>query len=329
MNDSRLEWKVGLFVSAGLLLLAALILNFSKGITLFESTYSLKIVMPTVAGLKATADVMMAGVPVGKVTKSELEDEGRSVMITAEVLSKYKIPKDAKFHIDALGFLGDQYIEVTPPAAVPGAAREYFKDGDTVIGEAPFNMQEAVRSTAGLLDTAKQTMKDLDAAVTNINRTVLSPATLSDFMLSLSNIENLSEDAMTVVNGAKQLLSSNSIPVHAAATNLELFAEKANAIADNLDMVVTTNGETLTEALKNFRDTTASFKQVAQDLQAGQGVAGGLLRDEHMKTQVADLISNANLTAESLAYFTSNLNKQGIWRMLWKPKVVPTNAPSR
>jgi ABC-type transporter Mla subunit MlaD len=186
-----------------------------------------------------------------------------------------------------------------------------------------------VRSTAGLLDQAKQTMKDLDAAVTNINRTVLSASTLSDFMLSLSNIESLSEDAMNVVNGAKQLLSSNTVPVHAAVTNLELFAEKANAIADRLDLVVATNGETLTEALKNFRDTAASFKQVAADLQAGQGLAGGLLKDEQMKTQVADLVSNANLTAESLAMFTSNLNKEGIWRMLWKPKPVRTNSPSR
>src|SRR5271168_4919990 len=102
MNETRLEWKVGLFVAACLLLVAALILNFSKGVTWLQPVYKLKIVMPTVAGLKPAADVMMAGVPIGKVTRSELEDDGRSVMITAEILSKFKIPKDAKFHIDAL-----------------------------------------------------------------------------------------------------------------------------------------------------------------------------------------------------------------------------------
>jgi hypothetical protein len=85
----------------------------------------------------------------------------------------------------------------------------------------------------------------------------------------------------------------------------------------------------VTEAVKNFRDTSAALKQVAEDLQAGRGLAGGLLKDEQMKTQMADLISNANLTAESLATFSSNLNKNGIWRMLWKPKVAPTNSSSR
>ncbi len=130
-------------------------------------------------------------------------------------------------------------------------------------------MQEAVRSTAGLLDQAKQTMKDLDSAVTNINRTVLSEATLADFTLSLSNIEALSEDAMTVVTGARQLLSSNSIPVHAAVTNLTLFSEKVNTIADDLDNVILTNREVLNEAIKNFRDTSATFKQLATTCKPG------------------------------------------------------------
>jgi len=320
MNDSRLELKVGLFVAMGLAVMAALILNFSKGITLFEKTYTLKIIMPTAAGLKPTADLMMSGVAIGKVRDMKLTDGGRTVTITARALGSSPIPKDSKFHIDALGFLGDQYIEVTPPALAPGAPIEYLKDGDTIIGEAPFNMQEAVRSTAGLLDQAKQTMKDLDAAVTNINRTVLSEQTLADFTLSLSNIESLSESAMTVVSAARQFLTSNTIPMHTVATNLELFSQRINDVANDVDGVVVSNRQTLNEAIQNFRDTAATFKQLASDLQAGHGVAGGLLKDEQMKAQVSALVSNANITAESLSIFTSNLNSRGIWSAMWRPK---------
>lgn len=327
MNDSRLAWKVGLFVAAGLLLLAALILNFSKGITLFASTYSLKITMPTVAGLKSTADVMMAGVPIGKVTHTELIDDGRSVSITVTILSKYKIRKDSKFHIDALGFLGDQYVEITPPSTAPESGPpEYFKDGDTVVGEAPFNLQEAVRSTAGLLDSAKVMMKDIDTAITNVNRSVLSASTLANFTLSLSNIQALSGDAINVVNGAKVLLASNSIPVHAAVTNLEAFSGKANGIADDLNAIILTNRENLTLAVQNLRDTTANFKQLSADLQAGRGLAGSVLKDEHMKVQVSELISNVDATAANLSFFSSNLNQRGVWSMLWKPKRPPAGS---
>ena len=41
MNESRLEWKVGLFVFMGLVLLGGLLLQFSKGTTFFRSTYEI------------------------------------------------------------------------------------------------------------------------------------------------------------------------------------------------------------------------------------------------------------------------------------------------
>ena len=42
-------------------------------------------------------------------------------------------------------------------------------------------MQEAVRSISGLVDQARKTMKDLDQAITNVNRTVLSDQYLDQF----------------------------------------------------------------------------------------------------------------------------------------------------
>ena len=41
MKESRLQWKVGLFVLIGLLLTAALVILLNKGIT-FTPTYSLR-----------------------------------------------------------------------------------------------------------------------------------------------------------------------------------------------------------------------------------------------------------------------------------------------
>src|SRR5438309_1578041 len=47
-KTTRIEWKVGLFVLIGLVLFGALMLNFSKGITRFKSTYKLHLIMTTV-----------------------------------------------------------------------------------------------------------------------------------------------------------------------------------------------------------------------------------------------------------------------------------------
>ena len=62
MEKSRLETKVGLFVFVGLALLAVLMIQFSKGTSLFRGTYTLKLHTDNVGGLKPQSAVLLAGV---------------------------------------------------------------------------------------------------------------------------------------------------------------------------------------------------------------------------------------------------------------------------
>jgi len=313
-----------MFVLIGLVLVAALMLNFSKGITRFKSTYKLRLIMPTVSGLKPHADVMMSGVPIGNVIDSELVDEGRSVEITVQILSKYQIRTNANFHIDALGFLGDQYIAITPTTNI---SAPFLTNGAVVIGEEPFNMQEAVKSISGLLETAKTTLKDLDQAITNVNRTILNEQTLTNFGLAVSNFYSLTADAGTLVRQLSGIVTTNTDPINGAVKSLRDVSDKLNKMADDLHIIISTNSADLGKAIDNFRDTSASLKQSAEDLQQGKGLAGSLLKDEHMKIQVEDLIQNLNSMSANFAIFGSNLNQRGIWSMLHSPKTKPPQAP--
>lgn len=323
-KTTRTEWKVGMFVLIGLVLVAALMLNFSKGITRFKSTYKLHLIMTTVSGLKPHADVMMSGVPVGSVVNTDLSPDGGSVDITVQILSKYKIRTNANFHIDALGFLGDQYIAVSPST---NSSAPFLKNGDTVIGESPFNLQEAVKSTAGLLETAKTTLRDLDQAITNINRTVLNEATLTNFGMAISNFYQLTGEAGAMVRQIGGVIATNTSPINSAVKNLRDVSDKLDKMADDLHAIINTNSADLGQALDNFRDTTASLKRSAEDLQNGKGLAGSLLKDEHMKAEMQDLIQNLNSMSANFAIFGSNLNQRGLWSMLRKPKTAPPNAP--
>ena len=318
MKDSRIELKVGFFVAVGLAMLAVLVLSFSRGLTLFHSSYTLRILLPNAAGLKPTADVMMAGVPIGKASQLELLPDGRSVAVTVSILSEYHIRTNAVFHVDSLGFLGDQYIAVTPSTNLVDAP--FWKHGDVIQGESPFNMQEAVRSVAGLMDQAKKAVSDLDRAINTVNAGVLSGQSMSNFSMALSNINTMTGVAVEVVQGADVLIHSNTPVVGAAVSNFYNFSAKLNLVADDLDSLVVTNKAAVSEAVRNLRDTSASVKHVAADLEAGKGLVGGLLKDEEMKAQTASMISNANAVAAELNIFSSNLNQRGIWHMLWKPK---------
>jgi phospholipid/cholesterol/gamma-HCH transport system substrate-binding protein len=323
-STTRFEWKVGIFVVIGLALVAGLMLSFSKGITRWQSTYRLHLIMPTVSGLKPRADVMMSGVPVGNVVEADLVPDGRAVDIVVQILSKYQVRENATFHIDALGFLGDEYIAITPST---NTAAPFLTNGATVIGEAPFNLQEAVRSTSGLLDAARVTLRDLDQAITNVNRTILNEDTLTNFGLAMSNFYQLTADAGSLARQIQGIINTNTQPINAAVKSLRQVSDKLNNMADDLHGIISTNATDISQAVANFRDTAASLKQTTDDLQQGKGLAGTLLKDEHLKIEVNDLVQNLNSMSANFAIFGSNLNQRGLWSMLRSPKTKPPQAP--
>src|SRR4051812_43055398 len=114
MDKKRLEWRVGVFVFIGLVILAGLMLQFSKGTSLFKPTYDLYLKANNVGGLKSGATVLMAGVQIGTVSDIQLNPAGTNVTITLKIYAKYVVHKDAKIQIDQSGFLGDFFIAVVP-----------------------------------------------------------------------------------------------------------------------------------------------------------------------------------------------------------------------
>jgi len=325
MNDSRFAIKVGLFVCVGTALLALLILNFSKGNTLGRSTYKLYVLLPNAAGLKPAADVMMSGVPIGRVTTMDLTNNDTSVKITVSILNKYKnkIRTDAKFHIDALGFLGDQYIEVSAPGSAGSESTNetaYLQDADEVVGEATFNMTEAVQSISSVVEQAKKTMKDLDQSITNVNNSALSANTLTHFVQAVSNLDIVSQRAVVAAQGVEDLLSSNTAPFTATLANFQALSVRLTNTAAELDQVIVANQDDVRKMVKKLRAASDEIEQIASNLQAGQGTVGRLLKDEKMSAQIASMVSNASVMAAEFSTFGSNLNQKGIWAMLWKPK---------
>ena len=116
MEKSRLETKVGLFVFIGLVLLAVLLIQFSKGTSIFRGTYELRLHADNVGGLKQRASVLLAGVQVGGVSDIQLAEDGKSVTILLKIYKSCKIYHDARFVIEQSGFLGDQYVAIIPTA---------------------------------------------------------------------------------------------------------------------------------------------------------------------------------------------------------------------
>src|ERR1700743_2634205 len=75
MDKKRLEWRVGLFVFIGLAVLGVMLLQFSKGASLFRPAYDLYLKAKNVGSLKTRASVLMSGVQIGTVSDIQLNPE--------------------------------------------------------------------------------------------------------------------------------------------------------------------------------------------------------------------------------------------------------------
>jgi phospholipid/cholesterol/gamma-HCH transport system substrate-binding protein len=317
MDKSRLEWKVGLFVLIGLVLLALLLMQFSKGNTLFRPTYSIVLHADDASGLKKRAQVLMSGVQVGAVSGMALGPQGTNVTILLRIYTQYQIHKDARFVIESSGFLGDQYIAVIPTRNEDGC----FADSDEAECESPINIQEVTRSADNTIKRVGATISQLNEVIASVRRLTLNERTLTNLAETVANARLLSEHAVTAVDNINLLVESNRPQIGGSVSNLLFFSGRINQIADGVNDVVATNAPEINAAVRNLEASTATLKHLLDDLQAGKGLAGKLLRDEDVAANLSQITSNLSVT-------TSNINRLGLWHILWKPKVARPNVPA-
>jgi phospholipid/cholesterol/gamma-HCH transport system substrate-binding protein len=314
VHKTRLETKVGIFIFVGLLLLATLMVQFSKSTSLFRGTYTLRLHAVNVGGLKEKSGVLLAGVQVGSVSEIHLAQKGKSVLIVLRIYKDYPIYHDARFVIEQSGFLGDQYV-----SAIPTLNEDPVLTNDAdIYCDPPFDLQEVARSASGFIQHIDETAKKLDASVTDLRQTVLNATTLGNFGVAITNMRAFTEQALDAVSQINHLVATNGSQISVAVSNFVFFSGDLTNLVDYAHEILETNNENIFAATKNLNDLTVTFKQVADDVQAGKGLAGTVLENQELATNFQDIAANLSVT-------TSNLNRLGLWGILWSHKPSATN----
>ena len=317
MENKRLEWKVGLFLFIGLVVLALLMIQFSKGASVFRSTYQLQLHAGNVGGLKNRSGVLLAGVQVGAVSDIILAPDGKSVTIMLKIYKENTIYSDARFVIEQSGFLGDQYVAIVPMLN-QGAV---LTNNAVVNCEDPFNLQEVARNAAGFIKRIDETATRLNEAIADVRKLVLNEQTLTNLATTVGTLRTASEHAVTVVDNVNLLIETNRSSVTATMSNLVYFSEQINAVAGKLGGVVDTNSAELNVTLKNLSASSAELKNLLDDAQAGRGLAGTVLKNDALGQDIAAIASNLSVTS-------SNLNRLGLWRVLFPKEPPKAKSPA-
>jgi hypothetical protein len=155
--------------------------------------------------------------------------------------------------------------------------------------------------------------------VADVRRHLLNEPRLTQLSGAIDRFALLTADAQTTVSNVNALIAANALPVTRAVSNLNHFSAQLGELGTNVNGWFEANEERLTALLRNLEDASMALTNLLQGLEAGRGPAGRLLRDEQLAAQLAAI-------AENLALTTSNLNRRGLWGILWAPKPARTNV---
>ena len=309
MDGLRPEVKVGLFVFAGLLVLAYLTFTFGNISIGSRRGYTVRVYFDSVSGLERKALVKIAGVDVGHV--EEIRLKGTKAEVVLWIKEGVKIPKDATAVIRTMGLMGEKYIEIV--GGTPD--RGYLAAGES-LGEG-VSPADADYLIAQLSDIAK----DLKAVTNSLKNSIGTPEGERNIRETIANLRRLTESLarLSVENQGKidaiventerltrtlaQLVETNKRNVASIMANLDRFSRRLPEIADNLEKISDTLAESSTRrdlkrTIAELRKASSNISAITSDIAKGKGTIGKLVKKEDVYEDLKETLDTMKEGAE-------------------------------
>lgn len=140
MQKYAKEVSVGVFVFIGLLCVGYLTIKLGKLDFFGPKGYTVSARFTSVAGLKSGAEVVISGIPVGRVSAVRLDQQRGSAVIDMFIRDDVTLTTDAIASVKTSGLIGDKYIRLSP-----GGAPDRLGNGDFVTEtESAVDLEELI-----------------------------------------------------------------------------------------------------------------------------------------------------------------------------------------
>ena len=138
MYGRKTEISVGVFMVVGIACLVYLSVNLGD-VDFFKSdSFMIDARFGSIEGLKVSASVEIAGVPVGKVKRITLEDN--EALVQMEIQKGTQISDDTIASIRTKGVIGDKFVKLSP-----GGSEDMLGEDDTLMDtESAISIEELI-----------------------------------------------------------------------------------------------------------------------------------------------------------------------------------------
>ncbi|OXB01891.1 MlaD family protein [Flavobacterium pectinovorum] len=150
-KQSGYTWKLGMFVTIGLLLFIIAIYFIGKQKNLFGSTFNITSQFKTVSGLEVGNNVRFSGINIGTVEEIRLINDS-SVVVSMVIKDEVRefIKTDARASIGSDGLMGDKVLTISPGVK----STKVIENGGAIASVNGIEMNDIMKSVKKSVDNA-------------------------------------------------------------------------------------------------------------------------------------------------------------------------------
>ncbi len=265
------EARVGIVVGLGVLTLAIAVLFF-RHVRSGVREYEVTMIVDDAGGILEGADVLFAGVRVGRVKDVTPDLEYQGAKLTLGIDSKYQLYSDYQFAVRSGALLGERYVVITPPEEEIRKRVQKKKLHERlgpnyklpIEGRGPSSVEELLPKTQALMDHFDALMNDFSGLVNEVRLLA------ADLRGSTSALRHVVADPQTqqAMKGTVLNLYQTSEAVKRVASSPQIQGTLANVNRATQSLDQMTRNATLLvkrtdEVMLEVKDMVRFFKDVA------------------------------------------------------------------
>ena len=255
---------------------------------LFTSYRTYYAVFDDVAGLEKGAAVTISGLKIGTVDAITFNDDKGRVKVTMALKDAFKFSESSHVLING-GLIGGSTIKIAPDFTNTKIAQSGF----TFQGKSE-GMMDAIKSAVadkleGMQTQIDTLMHNTNTLIVNIND-VLDTKTKHNIKQSIAELNATLVHFKHISVKTDALLADNKLKLDNTIANTEKITNDLSKITNDLSQT------DFNKTVKELEATITSFKNIAQNIDKGEGSLGKLMRD----TKMYDNLTGASKQLEAL-----------------------------
>lgn len=204
-RSTEIEIKVGIFVALGLGLVMFTILLLGGGKSIFQRSLKFHSRFAHSEGLVPGANVRLAGVRVGQITKIDILPDQNQVDIEFSVAREYgsAIREDSTVGVATQGVLGDRYLVISMgnPTSPPAKHRSELKS------EAAKDLKDYLTNADEVLDRLKNSLAHMEGILGSFRRENRSEIFFKNIAGFSSNINDGTKNAKQSMEHLRSIMA--------------------------------------------------------------------------------------------------------------------------